>query len=57
MLMTARSLLAEKPQPTEEEIRDYIKGNLCRCTGYASIVRAVMACARAAAPESRQATI
>jgi xanthine dehydrogenase iron-sulfur cluster and FAD-binding subunit A len=45
MLMTAKSLLQENPCPTEEEIRDYLKGNLCRCTGYASIVRAVMSCA------------
>jgi xanthine dehydrogenase iron-sulfur cluster and FAD-binding subunit A len=42
MLMTAKSLLSETPCPTEEEVRDYLKGNLCRCTGYASIVRAVM---------------
>ena len=45
MLMTAKSLLQENPCPTEEEVRDYLKGNLCRCTGYASIVRAVMSCA------------
>lgn len=42
MLMTATSLLRENPAPTEDEVRDYLKGNLCRCTGYASIVRAVM---------------
>jgi len=42
MLMTARTLLEANPSPTEEEVRDYMKGNLCRCTGYASIVRAVM---------------
>jgi len=41
MLMTAKSLLSENPHPTEDEVRDYMKGNLCRCTGYASIVRAV----------------
>jgi len=40
-LMTAKSLLSENPHPTEDEVRDYMKGNLCRCTGYASIVRAV----------------
>ena len=44
-LMTAKSLLIENPSPTEEEIRHYLRGNLCRCTGYASIVRAVMNCA------------
>jgi len=46
MLMTAKSLLSENPHPTEDEVRDYMKGNLCRCTGYASIVRAVMSCAQ-----------
>ncbi len=45
MLMTAKSLLAEVPRPREEDIRYYLRGNLCRCTGYASIVRAVMAAA------------
>jgi len=41
MLMMTKKLLAEIPEPTEDEIRDYLKGNHCRCTGYASIVRAV----------------
>jgi len=45
MLMTAKSLLAETPHPTENDIRNYLRGNICRCTGYASIVRAVMDCA------------
>jgi carbon-monoxide dehydrogenase medium subunit len=45
MLMTAKSLLADKPRPTEDDVRHYLRGNLCRCTGYASIVRAVMSCA------------
>ncbi len=47
MLLTAKSLLAEKPRPSEEDVRHYLRGNLCRCTGYASIVRAVLAAARA----------
>jgi len=41
MLMMTKKLLQEIPEPTEGEIRDYLKGNRCRCTGYASIVRAV----------------
>ena len=45
MLLTAKSLLAEKPHPTEDDVRHHLRGNLCRCTGYASIVRAVMSCA------------
>jgi xanthine dehydrogenase iron-sulfur cluster and FAD-binding subunit A len=47
MLLTAKSLLEEKPEPTEEDVRAFLRGNLCRCTGYASIVRAVMGCATA----------
>jgi len=41
MLMMTKKLLDEIPEPTEDEIRDYLKGNHCRCTGYASVVRAV----------------
>ena len=37
-----KKLLEEHASPTEEQVRDFLKGNLCRCTGYASIVRAVM---------------
>jgi aerobic-type carbon monoxide dehydrogenase small subunit (CoxS/CutS family) len=48
MVMTGRALLDETPAPTEQDVRDYMKGNLCRCTGYASIVRAVLAAAGAA---------
>lgn len=40
-LMAVHELLAEKPDPSEEEIREYLSGNLCRCTGYQSIVAAV----------------
>jgi aerobic-type carbon monoxide dehydrogenase small subunit (CoxS/CutS family) len=46
MLMMTRSLLQEHPAPTEDQIRDTLKGNRCRCTGFASIVRAVMSCSR-----------
>ena len=40
--MAAKSLLDLKPQPAEAEIKRYLSGNLCRCTGYAGIVRAVL---------------
>jgi glyceraldehyde dehydrogenase small subunit len=43
MLMSAKALLGEKARPTREEIRQGIHGNLCRCTGYNSIVRAIAA--------------
>lgn len=41
MVLTASNLLAEIPDPTEEEIRKGLKGNICRCTGYQNIVKAV----------------
>ena len=44
----AMVLLAENPAPTEEEVRSALEGNLCRCTGYHNIVRAVLAAAPAA---------
>ena len=43
MLMTVSELLSETPNPTEDEVRDAISGNLCRCTGYQSIVEATLA--------------
>ena len=43
MMMTAAALLERRPDPSETEIRDALRGNLCRCTGYASIVAAVRA--------------
>jgi len=46
MLMMSKKLMEEIPEPTEDEVRDYLKGNHCRCTGYASIVRAVHSAAR-----------
>jgi aerobic carbon-monoxide dehydrogenase small subunit len=45
MVMAAVSLLAENPAPTEAEVRTALEGNLCRCTGYHNIVRAVLAAA------------
>jgi aerobic-type carbon monoxide dehydrogenase small subunit (CoxS/CutS family) len=46
MLMTLTELLAETPAPSDAEIRDAISGNICRCTGYQSIVEAVKAAAQ-----------
>jgi carbon-monoxide dehydrogenase small subunit len=52
MLVRAYRLLQENPNPSEQEIRYGMSGNLCRCTGYQNIVKAVQAAARrlAAAP-------
>jgi carbon-monoxide dehydrogenase small subunit len=41
VMITACALLAENPQPTELQIREAISGNLCRCTGYVNIVKAI----------------
>jgi carbon-monoxide dehydrogenase small subunit len=41
MMMTARALLDRNPDPSEEEIREAISGQICRCTGYATIVRSI----------------
>ena len=43
MVMSAAALLNENPKPSEAEIRHYLEGNLCRCTGYHNIVKAIMA--------------
>ena len=50
MIMAATSLLREHPSPTEDEIRHGLEGNLCRCTGYQNIVKAVQAVAGAKVP-------
>lgn len=46
MMITATALLAENPDPSEDEIRKAISGNLCRCTGYVNIVKAVQYAAK-----------
>jgi len=46
MIMAAEALLRRRPQPSEDEIREALGGNLCRCTGYVKIVEAVRAAAR-----------
>ncbi|MAY33651.1 MAG: (2Fe-2S)-binding protein [Pseudomonadota bacterium] len=43
MIMTATKLLENNPKPTEHEVREYLEGNICRCTGYHNIVKAIMA--------------
>ena len=43
MVMSATALLAENPKPTEQDIRAYLEGNICRCTGYHNIVKAILA--------------
>ncbi len=45
MVMSAAALLKENPKPSEAEVRHWLEGNLCRCTGYHNIVKAVMAAA------------
>ncbi len=45
MLLTAKTFLAENPNPSEAEVREAISGNLCRCTGYAGIVESILAAA------------
>jgi carbon-monoxide dehydrogenase small subunit len=50
MIMAAAGLLAENPNPSEEEVRHALEGNLCRCTGYHNIVRAVLDAAVSKSP-------
>jgi carbon-monoxide dehydrogenase small subunit len=45
MVLAAKSLLDENPSPTEDDVREAIAGNLCRCTGYAKILKAVLSVA------------
>jgi carbon-monoxide dehydrogenase small subunit len=47
MIMAATDLLKRNPNPTEEEVRKGLEGNLCRCTGYQNIVKAVLDVAQA----------
>jgi aerobic carbon-monoxide dehydrogenase small subunit len=54
MIMTARALLDENPDPSEAEIRTAISGAICRCTGYANIVRAVRWAAEDKSAEARR---
>ncbi len=56
MMLTGAALLGRNPQPTEEEIRWAISGNICRCTGYMNIVKAIEAAGQAMATEKAPAT-
>ncbi len=50
MIMAAAALLDDNPNPTEDEVRQGLEGNLCRCTGYHNIVKAVLDAAKGKAP-------
>jgi carbon-monoxide dehydrogenase small subunit len=54
MMLTSKALLEENPSPSEEEIRWALSGNICRCTGYQNIVKAVQYAANKLAAEGRQ---
>ncbi|MEP3844865.1 MAG: (2Fe-2S)-binding protein [Paracoccaceae bacterium] len=43
MVMSTAALLKDNPKPSEQEVREYLEGNLCRCTGYHNIVKAILA--------------
>jgi carbon-monoxide dehydrogenase small subunit len=46
MIMMGKALLDENPRPTEDQVREYIRGNICRCTGYTQIVKAIQECSK-----------
>ena len=56
MIMQAVDLLNDNPDPSDAEVREGIEGNLCRCTGYQNIVKAIQAAARAEAPATPAAS-
>ena len=56
MIMAAAALLADNPSPSEKEVRHALEGNLCRCTGYHNIVRAVLDAAKTKGATISQAT-
>jgi carbon-monoxide dehydrogenase small subunit len=57
MIMAAAGLLSENPDPTEEQVRHALEGNLCRCTGYHNIVRAVLDAAKTKSPTLEQSGV
>lgn len=46
MVLASQALLNENPNPSEDEIKDYLRGNHCRCTGYSAIIKAVQSCTK-----------
>ena len=56
MILSSAALLAEKPQPTEHEVREALAGNLCRCTGYEPIVATVLEVAKKSAKKKKPAS-
>jgi carbon-monoxide dehydrogenase small subunit len=56
MIMAARDLLREHPHPTPDDVRKALEGNLCRCTGYQNIVRAVLAVAEEESAPAQEVT-
>ena len=57
MVMAATSLLADNPHPTEQEVREGLEGNFCRCTGYHNLVRAVLDAAQKLSGTSADAEV
>ena len=55
MVMSAADLLQKNPSPSEHEIRDWLEGNICRCTGYHNIVKAIQAAAATQAGQAQAA--
>lgn len=53
MILAAKSLLDENPHPAVDEIKHYMRGNICRCTGYKKILEAIVAASEAMAPQAR----
>ena len=57
MMLTGAALLAENPSPTEEEVRWAISGNVCRCTGYMNIIKAIQTAGRMMAEAGAEASV
>jgi carbon-monoxide dehydrogenase small subunit len=53
MVISSVDLLKRRPDPTEHEVREWLEGNLCRCTGYHNIVKAVLSCAAATKEQAK----